>query len=99
MSEEEIIITIPVTEAAKRHIEGLQATITKRNAQIGNLAARLQEAETGEPNQVALGKAYKRGWQEAANHLMSATQDAARALGAVRRDAFTIYLEAEKKAE
>ncbi|TFB96551.1 MULTISPECIES: hypothetical protein [unclassified Cryobacterium] len=94
---EEITITIPVSEAAKRHIETLQATLTKRNTQIEYLAARLEEASAGEPNQKALQKEYKRGWQDAANQLMSATQSAAQALGKVRKDAFDIYLQSEKR--
>jgi phage protein U len=95
---DEITITIPVTQAAQRHIEHLQDVLSKRNAEIDRLLKRVEEAETGEPNQLALGKAYRRGWQEAANHLMSTTQTAARALGAVRKDAFDIYLQGEKAA-
>lgn len=95
--ETEITITLPVRRAAQRHIEDLQATLTKRNEQIERLTERLREAEEGEPNQSALGAAYKRGWQAAANHLMSTTMDAARALSAVRKDAFKVYLQAEGK--
>ncbi|MBC7594565.1 MAG: hypothetical protein H7288_11610 [Kineosporiaceae bacterium] len=94
---EEITITIPVSEAAKRHIETLQATLTKRNTQIESLAAQLEEALTGEPNQKARQKEYKRGWQDAANLLMSTTRSAAQALGKVQKDAWEIYLQSEKR--
>lgn len=90
----EITITIPVSAAAQRHIEDLQSVLTKRNAQIEQLTERLKEAETGEPNQAALGKAYQRGWKDAANHLMSSTDQVAHALGKLRQDAFQVYLKA-----
>lgn len=98
MSEDmkEISVTLPVTQAAQQHIEHLQATLAKRNALIERLTERLDEAERGEPNQAALGAAYKRGWKAAASHLMSVTADAARAMGKVRKDAFDVYLEAER---
>ena len=91
----EITITIPANEAAQMHIENLQAALTKRNTQIERLTERLEEAETGEPNQMALAQAYKRGWSAAAAHLMSTTHIAARALGQVHKDAFHIYLQGE----
>jgi hypothetical protein len=93
----EITITIPASQAAQRHIEGLQDTLTKRNTQIERLSAQLEEALTGEPNQAALAKAYKRGWQEAATQLMSTAHEAAQALGKVRKDAFEIYLQSQKR--
>lgn len=95
MSAPEITITIPVSEAASRHIEDLQAIITKRNAQIAAPTARVEEAETGEPNQVALNKAYRRGWQEAAQHLMKVTRDTAQALSRVHKSAWDVYLSGE----
>jgi hypothetical protein len=95
MTEHEMTITIPVSEAAQRHIEGLQATLTKRNQQIENLQTRLEEALIGEPNQAALGKAYQRGWKAAANLLMGTVHTAARALGEVNKEAFQIYLKTD----
>ncbi|WP_420110631.1 hypothetical protein [Pseudactinotalea sp.] len=96
MTDETITITLPAKQAIHQHVEHLQATLAKRNAEIERLTERLQEAEAGEPNQEALGRAYKRGWQDAATHLMNTTQDAARALGKTRRDAWDIYLRAER---
>lgn len=93
----EITITIPTKQAITRHIEDLQATLAKRNAEIERLTERLKEAEAGEPNQHALGAAHKRGWQAAAHLLMNASADAAKALGKLRKDAFDIYLESEKR--
>lgn len=97
MSTEEITITIPASKALHCHIEDLQATLTKRNARIEWLTERLEEAEKGEPNQKVLSMAYKRGWEAAANALMKAANDAALALGKVRKDAFEIYLQSQKR--
>lgn len=97
MTDEQITISIPVKEATQRHIEHLEATLTKRNEQIERLLKRVEEAEAGEPNQAAIGAAYKRGWQAAAEALMTTAQDAARALGKVRKDAWEIYLQAERR--
>jgi len=94
---DEITITIPASQAAQRHIEGLQDTLTKRNAQIERLSAQLEEALTGEPNQAALAKAYKRGWEAAANQLMQAAHDAAQSLGKVSKAAFSVYLQSQKR--
>jgi hypothetical protein len=91
----EITISIPVKQATQVHVEHLQATLTKRNEQIERLTERVAEAEAGEPNRRALDAAYKRGWQDAAHHLMNATADAARELGKVRRDAWNLYLKSE----
>ena len=97
MENAEITITLPVKQATQNHIESLQATLGKRNARIEQLEMQLAEAVAGEPNQAALGAAYKRGWRDACNKLMSVTHEAARGLSAVRKDAMDIYLEAEKK--
>ena len=93
----EITITIPATEAMQRHVESLQATITKRNAENARLAERLEEALTGEPNQKALAAEFKRGFISATNQMMTATNVAARALSEVRKDAFEIYLQSQKR--
>ena len=93
-SMNEITITIPASEAAQRHIEDLQALITKRNMQIERLSLKLEEMVAGEPNQKALKEAYQDCWKAAANHLTVATASAAQALGKVRKDAFQIYLRA-----
>lgn len=94
---DEITITIPASEAAQRHIVDLQATATKRNEQIEKLLLRVEAAESGEPNQQKLTAAYQRGWQAAAQLLMGTTQAAARELGRVHRDAWEIYLQAERR--
>lgn len=95
MDTTEITVTLPAKEAVQLHIEHLQSTITKRNAEIERLNQRLIEAESGEPNQHALERAYKRGWQAAAGHLMKASAEAAQALGKLRKDAWDIYLKSE----
>lgn len=97
MSDTEITVSIPVKQAVQTHVEHLQATLAKRNEQIERLTERVAEAEAGEPNQSALVRAYKRGWQDAAGHLMEVTRKAAVDLGKVRKDAWDLYLQAERR--
>jgi hypothetical protein len=89
----EITITIPASEAAQQHIEGLQATLTKRNQQIERLHNQLMEAQASEPTQAALAISYRNGWRDAASHLMESSRIAAHALGKVNKNAFEIYLQ------
>lgn len=77
------------------HIEGLQATITKRNERISQLEAQIAGEGADEREQRALKKAHRQGWQECASHLMETTRQAAFALGQVRKDAFAEYLKSE----
>jgi phage terminase large subunit GpA-like protein len=93
----EITVSIPVKQAIQTHVEHLQATLAKRNEQIERLTERVKEAEAGEPNQRALDAAFKRGWQSASGHLMEVTRQAAIDLGRVRKNAWDIYLESEKR--
>ena len=78
------------------HIEGLQATLTKRNARIEELEAQLSLEDDSPAAKRAVSKAYKRGWQEASGHLMETSRIAALALGRVRADAWKVYLETER---
>jgi hypothetical protein len=80
------------------HIEGLQATLTKRNKRIAELEAMLAGEGQDERQQRALDRARKEGWQACSEHLMSVTAEAARQLGKVRRDAWDLYLEKEREA-
>lgn len=93
----EITITVPAKEAVNRHIESLQSTLTKRNEQIDRLEARLREAEAGEPNQRVIAMAYKRGWMDACNHLISSSHKAVVALERVKKEAYDVYLKSESK--
>lgn len=80
-------------DALKIHIEGLQATLTKRNARIAELEARLNEPiDFPEKVQKLIDKAYKKGWKDASNVLIENTRDAALELGKIRKEAFRIYL-------
>lgn len=97
-ADSEITFSIPVKQAIQAHIEHLQATLAKRNAEIERLQVRVEEAESGEPNRSALDASYKRGWQAAATHLMETTRRAANELGKVRSDAWKVYLQAERGA-
>jgi hypothetical protein len=93
----EITVSIPVKQAIQTHVEHLQATLAKRNAEIERLTQRVAEAEAGEPNKTAIDAAFKRGWKAASGHLMEITRKAAADLASVRKDAWEIYLQAEKR--
>ncbi len=76
------------------HIEGLQATLTKRNARIAELEEKLgQPIDLPTKTQKLLNKAYKQGWKDCASVLMESTRDAALELGKIRRNAFRLYAE------
>jgi len=81
------------------HIDGLQATLTKRNARIAELEAQLALGNDSPITKRAVAKAYKSGWQDAAGHLMETTRTAALALNKVRSDAWHLYLKAERTTE
>jgi len=77
------------------HIEGLQATLAKRNIRI----AEMQE-DVANPNprqERAIKKAYKDGWRACAEELMSETATATNALTLLRSQAFESLLKNEKR--
>lgn len=78
------------------HIEGLQATLTKRNKRIEELEQQLASAENGELAKTALKRAYKDGWEACSGELAEATRIGAVALGNIRRDAFDIMMRAAR---
>ena len=79
------------------HIEGLQATLTKRNARIAELEAQLAADPDSPVAQREITKAYNRGWRECSQHLTNVTGVAAQALGRVRSDAWALYLGMENE--
>jgi predicted RNase H-like nuclease (RuvC/YqgF family) len=74
------------------HIEGLQATLTKRNARIADLEAEVAAIRKNPAASAAEKKAYKQGWKDCAGHLMEATRRHALELAKVRKEAFDLYL-------
>lgn len=89
MSDEKIAIEVPVREAVAAHVRQLQDVLTRRNAEIESLRARLEQG----PQAPEIDAAYRRGWEACASALMESTRLAARSLGEVRADAFRLYLE------
>jgi len=69
------------------HIEGLQATLTKRNARIAELEAFIAGEGKEERDERALKNAYKKGWNECAMAMGNGAQAAIVALGNLRREA------------
>lgn len=88
-------ITVDDREGLIAHIEGLQATLSKRNDRIRQLEEQLAAAEGGEPTAPALRKAYRDGWKAAAARALNGIQEARVALDSVRRPALDTYLAGE----
>ena len=77
------------------HIDGLQATLAKRNIRIAEM-----EEDVADPNprqERAIKKAYKDGWRACAEELMSETATMANSLLCLRSKAFESLLENEKR--
>ena len=70
------------------HIEGLQATLTKRNERIAELEAQISNGTLTDREKK---KEYKRGWEACASEMINMTNQAAQALGKIRKDAYKIY--------
>ena len=79
------------------HIKGLQQTLTERNARIVALEAKIAELKDNPEAAFSKQRAYKEGWKACAGHLMETTRRAALELGEIRKDAFKLYLEGDKK--
>lgn len=76
------------------HIEGLQATLAKRNQRIAELEERLKHPEhiTTQMEQ----RHFKAGWEACSNHLVGATHRMAAELAKVRREALNVYWQGER---
>lgn len=84
-------------EALKIHIEGLQATLTKRNARIAELEDKLAKPiDLPENIQKLVQKAYRKGWRDASLKIKDASKEAVRALDTFDRQAYQVFLEGEK---
>lgn len=79
------------------HIEGLQATLTKRNARIAELEQQYAKANKNILLDKAVKKAYKQGWQACAARLMEITRTTALELSEIRQEAWRAYSEGENK--
>lgn len=75
------------------HIEGLQATLTKRNARIAELEAKLSvPVDLPEHIEKLVDKSYKKGWRDCSRELLEITRHTALELGKVRKEAFRYYM-------
>ena len=77
------------------HIEGLQATLTKRNKQITALQDKLLDPLPRQEKEIR--DAYRIGWRACAEELMSETATATNALTLLRSQAFEALLKNEKR--
>ena len=78
------------------HIEGLQATLAKRNQRIAELESQLNNFGKSRVVEKAEKRAYKRGWEDCSNLLANSAHEMARALYKIRQSAFKVALEGEK---
>lgn len=79
------------------HIEGLQATLTKRNARIAELEAQITREGKKMQSEMAVRKAYKKGWTDCAAKLAEITRQTALQLSEVKREAWRAYTEGQTK--
>lgn len=87
-------IELKTDEALVSHIEGLQSTLTRRNARIAELEERLaQPVDLPEKVEKMIKKAYADGYKECASLLIESTKLAALSLGKIRKDAVKLYIE------
>lgn len=93
-------IILDTRESHIIHIEGLQATLTKRNARIAELEAErdaMKQGDLGSPHITrAIEAAHRRGWQECANFLNDSTKELVLKLGKIRKNALDAYYEPER---
>jgi uncharacterized protein involved in exopolysaccharide biosynthesis len=83
-------------EALHIHIEGLQATLTKRNTRITQLEAQVSELKMNPAAGAKETAAYKAGWKACADQLKSITRKMAYDLREIDKEAFKIWLEGDK---
>jgi uncharacterized protein involved in exopolysaccharide biosynthesis len=83
-------------ESLHIHIEGLQATLAKRNARITQLETQVAELTANPEAGAKETKAYKAGWKAAASHLQETSRKMAYELRAIDKQAFRVWLEGDK---
>ena len=88
---------IPLTDKQAAHVAGLEAIIKRKNERIASLEEQLAAGGDSLAVQRRVKKAYKRGWEDAANRMMNVTHQAAIALSHLRADAFETILDGERK--
>jgi len=94
---EKITIEVDPRDTLVRHIEGLQRTLTKRNARIEELEARLEAGEGSEYVAQARESGVREGWIACAQTMMNAASRAERELTNVRDAGWKAYLEGQRR--
>lgn len=95
--QERIIKLLEEIEALHIHIEGLQATLAKRNARIAELEAKVTKQGSKIQTEMAVRRAYNKGWKDCASKLAETTRLMALQLREVRSEAWRVYSEGENK--
>jgi len=92
MSGEMVTFTMPARDMLVRHIEDLQRSLTKRNAEIEALKQRLEGEGESEQMERAREAGFKRGWVAALNETAEATRVSTLALDRLRQTSWRTYL-------
>ena len=93
---EKIVIEFDADDAKVTHIEHLQATLTKRNARIAELEARLSEEGESKAMTRKYELGYKHGWVAASGEMMEQTRQMERYLRETHDRAFQVYLAGDR---
>ena len=88
---------IPLTDKQAAHVAGLEAIIRQKNEKIARLEEQVAAGGESPIVQRRIKKAYKNGWEDAANRMMGVTHEAAISLRKLRSDAFETILEGERR--
>jgi len=91
-------MTLEGRDALIVHIEGLQATLTKRNARIAELEAIVNGDKDNPKAAKAIRDAYRDGWQSCAYKIANETQGLVSALQSARKVALGAAWNPEEEA-
>lgn len=89
---------IPLTDKQAAHVAGLEAIIRQKNEKIARLEEQVAAGGESPIVQRRIKKAYKDGWEDAANRMMNITHQAAISLRDLRSGAFETILEGVRNA-
>lgn len=84
-------------ENLKIYVIGMEATLAERRNKILELEAKILKLKANPKALAEEEKAYRRGWQDCSNLLANSAHEMARAIYKIRKDAFTVAMEGEKR--
>lgn len=78
-------------ENLKIYVIGMETTLAERRNRIADLEEQVKKLKSNPKAAAEEKKAYKKGWQDCASHLINITHECARKLGDVRQEALQAY--------